>query len=207
MEIKLQDVSLKLGEKQIFDGLNFRVKSGEKILVKGPSGSGKSTLLKLIMGFVQPEAGRVMIDGQPLTPKNVWDIRSRIAYVTQELNLGTSTVEDHFKTIFSYRRNQHLQPAESTILDYFDRFYLPPEKYKQSISALSGGEKQRIILIQALLLKREAYLLDEVTSSIDQELRTTVIEHLSGLTTKTMLVISHQEGWEGFRQFAICNEQ
>ena len=102
--------------------------------------------------------------------------------------------------MLSYRANQHIPYEEERILDHFDRFRLERDKLSQQIGALSGGEKQRVALIVSLLLDREVYLLDEVTSSIDEALRATVIEHLQGMEGKTMVVVSHERGWEGFRE-------
>lgn len=196
MQLELKNLSLRLGDKQIFRDFELEVAEGEKLLLRGPSGSGKSTLLRLILGFEQPDAGEVRLDGEALSRENVWALRRRMAYVPQELNIGRGQVEDFMQDLFSYRANRHLTYDEARVLDYFERFDLEPAKLRQDFSDLSGGEKQRVALITALLLERELYLLDEPTSALDKALREKVIEYLAGLEGKTMLVVAHGEGVE-----------
>lgn len=205
MQLQLHHLSLRLGGKPIFQDFNLEVEEGEKILVKGPSGSGKSTLLRLILGFVRPDEGEVRFDGEPLSRENVWSFRQRMAFVSQELNIGSGKVEDFIRDIYGYRANRHLEYEEEKVLAKFETFDLEPDKLRQNIGKLSGGEKQRVALIVALLLDRELYLLDEVTSAIDEALRDKVIEHLAGMEEKTMVVVSHDRGWHtyGFREIEL----
>lgn len=198
MQLELQNLSLRLGGKPIFQDFNLKVAEGDKILIKGPSGTGKSTLLRLILGFVRPDQGEVRIDGEVLGQANVWSLRRRMAFVSQDLNIGSGKVKDFIRDIYGYRANQHLEYDEKQILAQFEQFDLEPDKLYQNIGKLSGGEKQRIALIVALLLDRELYLLDEVTSAIDEALRDKVIEHLAGLEDKTMIVVSHDRGWDAY---------
>lgn len=198
MQLQLKDLSLRLGGKPLFRDFNLEVANGEKILIKGPSGSGKSTLLRIILGFVRPDQGEVRIDGEQLTPGNIWSLRRRMAFVSQDLNIGSGKVKDFIHDIYGYRANRHLEYDEEHILTIFGRFGLEADKLWQDIRKLSGGEKQRVTLIVALLLDRELYLLDEVTSAIDEALRNTVIEYLAGLEGKTMIVVSHDLGWHEY---------
>lgn len=195
MQLELRNISLRLGEKRLFQNVNLKVKEGEKLLLKGPSGSGKSTLLRLILGFVRPEKGEVLIDGIRLSRENTWDLRRRMAFVPQEWNVGSGKTEDFIRDIYGYRANRHLAYDEQQILARFEQFDLEPEKLKQDFGKLSGGEKQRVALIIALLLDRELYLLDEATSAMDEALRDKVITYLAGLEGKTMLIVSHQSAW------------
>ncbi len=198
MRLHLQNLHLRLGGKPVFQGFNLAVAQGEKVLIKGPSGSGKSTLLRLILGFVQPDRGVVQIDGRPLNRQNVWSLRQRMAFVSQGLSIGHGKVEDFVRDIYGYRANRHLVYDETRIFAHFEQFDLEPGKLRQDIRRLSGGEKQRVALIVALLLDRELYLLDEVTSAIDEALREKVIAHLAGLPGKTMVVVSHDRGWAAY---------
>jgi len=205
MQVEFKDISLRFGEKTIFQDFNLKVEAGEKVLVKGPSGSGKSTLLRLILGFVQPDAGEVHIDGTSLNRENVWSLRHRMAFVSQELQIGSGKVKDFIRDIYGYRANQDLTYDEEQIQARFEAFDLEPAKLQQDIGKLSGGEKQRVALILALLLDRELYLLDEVTSAIDEALRDKVIQHLAELEGKTLIVVSHDRGWEAhdFREIEL----
>jgi putative ABC transport system ATP-binding protein len=207
MRVELHNISLRLGGKPIFQNFSLMLEEGEKVLLKGPSGSGKSSLLRLVLGFVMPDKGRVLIDGEALKRENVWALRRRMAFVPQEWNVGSGTVEAFIREIFSYRANQHLKYEEEQVLAQFAQFELEAEKLTQAFSKLSGGEKQRISLVIALLLDRELYLLDEATSAMDRALRDKVIAHLAGQEGKTMIIVSHDEGWKkyGFRELMLSS--
>lgn len=198
MQLKLQNISLSLSSKAIFQHFNLKIAEGEKLLVRGPSGSGKSSLLRLVLGFLPPDEGSIYIDGNLLGSTNVWALRRRMAFVPQGLNIGSGKVEAFIRDIYGYRANQHLEYDEEAVIARFEQFDLEAEKLYQDIGKLSGGEKQRVALIVALLLDRELYLLDEVTSAIDEALRDKVIAHLAGMKGKTMIVVSHDQGWEKY---------
>ncbi len=198
MQLQINNLSLRFGEKRLFHQFHLEVTKGEKVLIKGPSGSGKSTLFRVILGFQRPDEGEVYIDGELLNSENVWSFRRRLAFVPQELNIGSGKVKDFIRDIFSYRANRHLEYDENKILTQFRLFDLAPDKLNQPIGKLSGGEKQRVALIVALLLDRELYLLDEVTSGIDEALRDKVIAHLASLEGTTMMVVSHDRGWKKY---------
>jgi putative ABC transport system ATP-binding protein len=205
MQLKIHKLSLQLDGKVLFQNFNLEIAEGEKVLLKGPSGSGKSTLLRLILGFVQADTGDIHIDGQLLDQKSVWSLRQRMAFVPQELTIGSGTVKDFIQDVFDYRANRHLKYREEQILDLFKQFELEANQLEQDISQLSGGEKQRLGLIVALLLDRELYLLDEVTSAIDEALREKIIRYLARLEGKTMVIVSHDRDWQeyGFREIDI----
>jgi putative ABC transport system ATP-binding protein len=205
MQLKIHKLSLQLDGKVLFQNFNLEIAEGEKVLLKGPSGSGKSTLLRLILGFVQADTGDIHIDGQLLDQKSVWSLRQRMAFVPQELTIGSGTVKDFIQDVFDYRANRHLKYREEQILDLFKQFELEANQLEQDISQLSGGEKQRLGLIVALLLDRELYLLDEVTSAIDEALRAKIIRYLARLEGKTMVIVSHDRDWQeyGFREIDI----
>lgn len=209
MQIEFRNVSLRLGDKPVFTDLNLTLPKGKRRLLRGPSGSGKSTVLRMILGFVRPDAGSLLIDGERLTRDNVWSLRRRMAYVSQDVQIGTGTVEQMIRDILGYRANRHLTYREPDVLDYFQRFDLGAAHLRQPVRQLSGGERQRLALIIALLLDRELYLLDEVTSAVDAKLRERVIQYLGDLEGKTMLVVSHDPGWErhGFRAWHINQAQ
>jgi len=194
--VRLQDIDLALGGKQLFTAFDLQLRAGEKLLLRGPSGSGKTTLLRMMLGFVQPDSGRVLIDDQAMTEENVWSLRRHMAYVSQGLHLGSGRTDHFISELLNYRHNRHLHYDEDRILAYFDRFRLDADKLRQPLSDLSGGERQRIALIMALLLDRDLYLLDEVTSGLDEAMRKIVIEHLCGLTNKTIISVSHDQDWQ-----------
>ena len=165
--IKLNDISIKFGENIVIKNFSLNVKHNEKILLKGHSGCGKSSILKSILGFVKLNQGTIEVNGKLLNEKNIWKLRTYCAYVPQEANLGTGNSKDYLYNMLNYEANKHLTINDKEIHTLLEKFNLKEAILKQSIDDLSGGEKQRIALISALLLKRKILLLDEPSSALD----------------------------------------
>ena len=183
--------ALSLGfDKPLCSDLTFSLDAGAKVRIEGRSGSGKSTLLRCLLGFVTPLAGRITILDQPLAPDTAWPLRSRMAYVAQEPDLGTGTVRDTILRPFSYKANAHLDPTDRDIRQWCDRFFLPGDLPEQDVTTLSGGQKQRVALITAILLARDIILLDEPTSALDAISKVAVAEHFKH-SDQTVLWVSH----------------
>lgn len=180
-------------EVELFDGLSFSVQSGRRVCIQGRSGSGKSTLLKTLMGLVIPDAGHIRIDGQTLTGNSVWGLRARISCVSQEPDLGAGSAIDRIRRPFSYHANAHLKWNMQQVHDYFDILKLDRKLLTRDVAELSGGEKQRIAIMIALLLARPILLLDEPVSALDKESKAAFKQLLSDDTDRTVLFVSHDE--------------
>lgn len=188
--LRLADLQVEQGGVSLFDRLFLTLNPGEKATLKGPSGSGKSTLLRCIVGFV-PFRGTVEIKGQPLDAHSVWKLRRMMAYVAQEPDLGDGTVQEALVRPFSYCANHALhfeQPAADLL---FERFMLPPGLRDKRMSEISGGEKQRVALVGALLLERPLLLLDEAASALDSDAKKAVKDYLCDRADLTVLSVSH----------------
>jgi putative ABC transport system ATP-binding protein len=176
----------------LFKDLSFQIRSGQKVCIEGPSGCGKSSLLRAMLGFVRPQQGTITIDNQPVNNKTVWSLRHRIGYITQEPDMGSQSVLDRIRQPFGYKANAHLQLDMDAVDAYFEQFKLPRKLLTKQTTDLSGGEKQRVAIIIALLLDRPLLLLDEPTSALDKESKQTLKAILNGLQ-KTILFISHED--------------
>ncbi|MBL6445018.1 ATP-binding cassette domain-containing protein [Fulvivirga sp. 29W222] len=194
--ISLKDIDLKFGSKHVFKSFGLDIQKGEKVRIKGKSGVGKTTLFRLILGFLKPEKGNILYDGLKLDSNSVWDVRRSIAYVSQDMSIGEGLVKDFLEEIFSYEANKHLNVDLENILTLFRQFDLSGELYRGRISDLSGGEKQRVGIVASILLDRSTYLLDEITSALDEALKEKVARCFLGLNEKTILIISHDQVWE-----------
>lgn len=192
MEISVDNLTHSFDGQTLFENLSFHVRSGQKVSIEGPSGCGKSTLLKALMGFVVPAEGGISIGPEPLTQASVWDLRRRIAYVAQEPDLGEGTVIDRIRSPFDYHANAHLKWDRQKVSGYCQQFYLNEKLLHKETTDLSGGEKQRIALMIALLLQRPILLLDEPVSALDKEIKTAVKEELARDTSRTVLFVSHE---------------
>ncbi len=167
------------------------------MLIRGASGSGKTSLLRLILGFRRPDSGEVILDDTPLNVRTVWEMRRRMAYVSQEAELGRGSVEAFFREAFSFRGNRDLVYEKQDAVTLLEEFGLDGSTLGAELETLSGGERQRIAIVMTLLLKRDIYLLDEITSALDQELKTRISAYFSRLKKVTLVVASHDKVWHG----------
>ena len=192
MDIALKNLTLGYDGHTLFKDVSFEMRSGQKVCISGPSGCGKSTLLRAMLGFVRPQQGTITIDNQPVNNKTVWSLRHRIGYITQEPDLGSLSVLERIRRPFDYKANAHLQFQMDAVDTYFEQFKLPRKLLTKQTTDLSGGEKQRIAIIIALLLDRPLLLMDEPTSALDKESKQILRDVLANLQ-KTVLFISHED--------------
>ena len=198
--LELTDVSAAYGSKPVLAGVSLALERGEIASLIGPSGSGKSTLLRVLVGLLVPSSGEIRLDGQPVDlhqPASIRDLRNRFAIVFQQYNL--------FKNMTALR-NVMIAPLKVkhwprdeverdarrllTQVGLGDKLNAYPDQ-------LSGGQQQRVALARALALRPEVLLLDEVTSALDPELVTEVLDAIRLLAADgmTMLVVSHEMGF------------
>lgn len=192
MNISIDNLTLDYDGHTLFEDISFEVHSGQKVCISGPSGCGKSSLLRAMLGFVRPQQGTITIDNQPINNKTVWSLRHHIGYITQEPDLGSLSVLERISQPFDYKANAHLQWQIAAVHECFDRFNLPHKLLSKQTTDLSGGEKQRIAIIIALLLDRPLLLMDEPTSALDKESKQILKTILTELQ-KTIIFISHED--------------
>lgn len=189
--LDIENLTVDYQDKSVITDFSLEVRTGEKVSLSGPSGSGKSTLMNCILGFVQPQKGSIRIHGETLEPSNVWTLRRQIGFVPQEPQLGNGMVSDMLARPFGYHSNRELAVDEVLKEELFEIFQMEPIILKKKIRELSGGEKQRIALISSLLLKRTLYLLDEITSALDDINSHKVIDYLLRRQDLAILFSSH----------------
>ncbi len=200
--IQCEQLKLQFDGNNIFENKNFYINQGEKVLIHGDSGSGKSSFLKMLIGFM-PYEGTIYLQGKPMDVKRFKKSRVLFAYVNQAVSLRQGTVGHVINEMSSYRWNA-LKPHETYGLDpsLCEYFRLSLSVVDKTIESLSGGERQRVSLILALMLNRPIFLLDEVTASLDTELKQRTVDYFEQLN-KTVVVVSHDTCWreaESFRK-------
>ena len=189
--IRIDELTVRFGEQPVLERFSLGLETGAKATLTGRSGSGKSTVLRCIMGFVVPEAGAVHIEGERLTGESVWRLRAKLAYVAQEPDLGAGTVREVLERPFGYRANAHLEDNLAQAPALFERFLLPQALLDKDVTALSGGEKQRVAVISCLLLDRRIVLLDEASSALDDAAAEAVAGYFRARENLTVLSVSH----------------
>lgn len=193
--IRYENIGISFNNKKVLSGFNLEIGPGQKVLLKGKSGSGKSTLFKILLGFAKPEEGTVYFQNGPIGPENIWELRKAVAYVSQDPDLGEGRVSELIEDIFSYRANRKLFDSGKLRL-LLDEFELEEDTLEKNYEYLSGGEKQRIGIIIALLLRRDVFLLDEATSALDVGLKGKVADYFLSQKNWTLFIISHDSEWE-----------
>ncbi len=163
--IKLEEVSFSYNGVPALRDISFSFNKGDFIGVVGPNGSGKSTLLKIIDGILIPEKGNVLFKGKPVKSYTRKNLAQEIALVPQNFNLDFSfTVGEVVKMgRYSRRGGRDLIFNLSNLLDKLEISHLEKRLFPQ----LSGGEKQMVVLAQALAQQPELLLLDEPASHLD----------------------------------------
>ena len=192
-DIEINDLTIAFDGKEVLSGFDLSVAAGEKLVITGDSGCGKSTVLRAILGFAVPARGSIRIGGEPLDEHSVWSMRTRLGYVAQEPELGAGSALDALTRAFEYHANAGLRDNVKRIPELTERFGLESELLDKDVSALSGGEKQRIALIASILLDRGIYLLDEATSALDKANRRVVADYFRDLPDVTLLAVSHDD--------------
>lgn len=192
--ILFNNISVWVHNTRLLNEITFRVAEGEKVVLCGKSGSGKSTILKTLVGGHIPKTGSVYINGMTLSPQTLIPIRASVSFIGQEPILGAEHVEDALLLPFSYKAHRGERPDEEFIFSLLRAFHLSETIIKRKTNTLSGGEKQRLALVRAFLLKKKIFCVDEISSALDPESKAVVFERLLQ-PEYTILSVSHDEAW------------
>lgn len=178
------------------DHLSLVVAPGETLALVGPSGAGKSTLFDLLLRFYDPQAGQILLDGQPVDRLDPQDLRRNFALVAQNPALFYGTVEDNIRYGRADASSAEVEAAARSA--YAHEFILQlPQGYQTHLGesglGLSGGQRQRLAIARALLVDAPILLLDEATSALDAQSEHLIQQALPGLMAgRTTLVIAHR---------------
>ncbi|UPO98220.1 ATP-binding cassette domain-containing protein (plasmid) [Cetobacterium somerae] len=190
--INFKNISIKFNNKIVLHNFNLVVNTGEKILISGVSGKGKTTLLKLLLGFNTPNSGSILVDNLELNEQNINIIRNKIGYMPQSTPFLNINVEKLIHTIFNYKENLKTKLDMNLFIKTLKEFNLDSSILSKDINQLSGGEKQRLAFVIIILLDRKIWVLDEITSSLDQDMKEKVINYILN-TNKTVILVSHDK--------------
>ena len=199
-QIEFKNVSFQYKEsgQAVLDNINIKLRSGKKIAIIGPSGSGKSTFLDLLLGFLTPQTGEILIDGLAMTQDNICSIRNNFAFVPQKVYLVEDTLK---KNILFGSNDVECSDGELNNLIVSSKLERVVQKLPDGIETIlsesnqlvSGGEKQSIGIARALLKKAKVIILDEATNAMDYDLEEATMKNLvDGSKFKTVICITHK---------------
>ena len=192
--IQFKEINLAFGDQVVFADFNLNIAEGEKVLLRAASGRGKSTLFKLLLGFQRFDQGEILFKGRRLDRNNLSYFRRNIAYVSQDVDLRNLKVWDLINEIFDYKYNRTIPITKEKVMELIDFFLLPADLITKEVGQLSGGERQRLGLIICIMLNRPVWLLDEITTGLDQESKKVLVNYVLK-QHKTVLIISHDQIW------------
>jgi ATP-binding cassette, subfamily B, bacterial len=178
------------------EGLTLALEPGERVALVGPSGAGKTTVLKLLLRFMDPDHGRVLLDGVDVRLADPAAVRARIALVAQEPLIFSGSVAENIR--FGRPNATDTQVAAAAEAAAAAGFIAAlPQAYDTPLgprgAKLSGGQRQRIAIARAVLRDAPILLLDEATSALDAESEQAVQQALARLSAgRTTLVIAHR---------------
>lgn len=171
--------------------VSLRLCQGDSLLLTGPSGSGKSTLLKIIASLLEPSQGEIRFKGSRISGLKPEHYRQQVSYCFQTPTLFGETVYDNLALPWQIRQKKADREA---LKIWLSRVNLSEEMLDKKCEQLSGGEKQRVALLRNLQFLPDVLLLDEITSALDEENKSTVNQLISGLVKEkgvAVIWISH----------------
>ena len=211
-KIEFKNVSFKYPGRYLgLNNFNILFKKNKITAITGKSGSGKTTVSDLILGLQKTNKGKVLIDNIEISDFNINNLRNKIGYVPQESYLFNTTIENNllwaindekvnkFDEKFLMKKNEiDVKVQECLRLANIDKFINSlPDGVKTEVgdrgTRLSGGQKQRISLARALIRDPKILILDEATSSIDDETEKSILSSLNKLkNSMTIILIAHR---------------
>ena len=195
--VAFDGVSFSYGDEPVLSEVSFSARRGEVIALVGASGAGKSTLVDLIPRFIEPTAGRVLIDGVDAREIRLSSLRALTGIVSQDTVLFNDTVRANIAYGASARYTPQQVEAAARAANAHDFIAELPQGYDTMLgergTRLSGGQRQRLAIARALLTDPPILILDEATSALDTESERLVQEAIDRLLAgRTVFVIAHR---------------
>jgi ATP-binding cassette subfamily B protein len=196
-EICFQQVTFEYEKnKKVFNNLNVRIYSGQKVGLVGFSGSGKSTFINLLLRLYEPQQGSILIDNQLISASNHETLMKKIAVIPQDPILFHRSIIENIR--YGRIEAKDFEVIEASKKALCHQFIMQlKDEYQTLIGErgikLSGGQRQRISIARAILKNAPILILDEATSSLDSITEDAINNNLHQfMKNKTVLVITHR---------------
>ncbi len=196
IEFENVDFSYEKNKQVIFD-MSFRINTGETVAFVGESGSGKSTITNLIFRFYDPDSGRILLDGKPLTDYSLRLLRRNIGVVFQETDMFVATLRENlaYGATRKISDDEIMDAVRMTLLEELVN-KLPnglDTMVEEKGKNFSGGEKQRISICRLILRNPNIVVFDEATSALDTRSEMLISETMKKVMQKpTSIIIAHR---------------
>ena len=208
VKIELKGVRKSFGTFEVIKGVNLSVNRGELVCLIGSSGSGKSTLLRCLNLLEPIDEGEILLDGIDISHPmlNPQPIRQRIGLVFQSFNLFPN-MNAFENVMLAPRLNKKIARSvlKPTIEALFERFGLA-DRMDHYPDQLSGGQQQRVAIVRAMAMEPEIMLFDEVTSALDPELVSEVLDVVRQLKGEgmTLMLATHEMSFAREAADKVC---
>jgi len=180
----------------LFNNINLEIKKGDKIGILGESGSGKSTFIDLLIGFLKPSTGEILINDNQKN-SNLLNLTSNIGYVPQNVYIIDGTIEENI----ALNKKKKDKDKINNLIEFCLLSNLSNDlKKKQTLnlgekgSTVSGGQKQRIAIARSLYQNPKLLILDEATNALDEEMEEKLMDNLFNQSDiETIIIINHRK--------------
>lgn len=198
-EVRFESVSYRFGSGGlVLDGIDLEVPSGGSIALVGPTGCGKSTMLRLMLRFLEPVGGRILVDGIDISAATLDSLRAQIGTVFEDTFLFSDTIRSNIS--FARPNATEDEVVQAAALAQAHGFISElPDGYDTVVGeqgySLSGGQRQRVAIARAILMNPKILLLDDATSSVDPEVEAEIRRGLAeAMRGRTTLIVARRPG-------------
>ncbi len=196
--ITFENVTKRYGKKTIINDLSFEIPDGQFVVLIGPSGCGKTTTLKMINRLIEPDEGKIYVDGKDVKAVDKVELRREIGYVIQQIGLFPNmTVAENICVVPKLLKYDK-QRQDKIVREMLEMVNMPYEEYAHKYpNEMSGGQQQRIGVLRALAASPPIVLMDEPFGALDPMTRETLqdeVRKLQKKLNKTIVFVTHDMG-------------
>lgn len=197
--LELKNINKYFGNLRVLNNVSMAVKQGEVVAIIGPSGSGKTTLLRCVNALESIESGKIIIENKLVNPesKDVHELREKVGFIFQSFNLFAHlTALENIMLAQRIVKKRSSKEAKERTISLLRKVGLK-DKDNSYPSQLSGGQQQRVAIARAMAMDPKLLLMDEITSALDPELVSGVLDVVMQLAKDgmTMIIVTHEMGF------------